>query len=92
MQKFEQPCRPVVRNVVEQGLRFAPEGDDAILSKAGEMLRQRRLAETHSLAERRYAKLARRREVAKDEQALLIAKAAQQCSGICRLRGQLFDV
>lgn len=68
----------VVGDVVKERLCFPAEGYDAIYSQSGEMLRKGRLANVHSIAQRRNAELAGGREMAQDEKALLVAKGAQQ--------------
>ena len=91
VKQSKQPCSPVVGNVVEQLLGFAAEGDDAVLAEAREMLRQGRLAQAHPLAERGHAEFTRGREVAQDEEPLLIGQCTKQCRGLVRLRGELFE-
>jgi len=78
---YEKPFLKFER-LLETYLAFAPKGDEALLTHPGEVLRERRLRQTHGLREGIHVALAAFDQVAQDHQPALVGERAQNAGNL----------
>lgn len=77
---------PGIAQPVVERLRFPAERHDSLFAKLGKVLRQRRLAKLQALHQGADRQLALGKEMAQQEQPLLIGEQPKQIRGSSRLR------
>ena len=91
VQGRQQPPDLLVAYPIEDDLGVPARRDQLLAPESGQVLRQRRLAQIHRLAELRYRQFAREGEPAKNEKALVVGDGPQNRADLAGLLFQSID-